>query len=69
VILKNLCLEGTLTIKETFEYYGTLYSMDKKNIDIKIDELNTYLQLPNLNSLVKDIRYDILHIFGTPLIS
>ncbi|XP_060841435.1 ABC transporter G family member 23-like isoform X1 [Rhopalosiphum padi] len=52
---QNLCLEGTLSIKETFEYYGTLYSMDKKNIDIKIDELNTFLQLPNLNSLIKDI--------------
>lgn len=32
--------------------------MDKKNINIKIDELNAFLQLPNLNSLIKDIRYD-----------
>ncbi|KAE9545466.1 hypothetical protein AGLY_001009 [Aphis glycines] len=52
---QNLCLESTLTIKETFEYYGTIYNMDKKNIDTKIDELNTFLQLPNLNSLIKDI--------------
>lgn len=52
---QNLCLESTLTIKETFEYYGTIYNMDKKNINIKIDELNAFLQLPNLNSLIKDI--------------
>lgn len=58
MILKNLCLESTLTIKETFEYYGTIYNMDKKNINTKIDELNAFLQLPNLNSLIKDIRYD-----------
>uniref|UniRef100_A0A2H8TY93 ABC transporter G family member 23 n=1 Tax=Melanaphis sacchari TaxID=742174 RepID=A0A2H8TY93_9HEMI len=52
---QDLCLESTLTIKETFEYYGTLYAMKKNKIKRKIDEINAFLQLPNLNSLVKDI--------------
>ncbi|XP_060879231.1 ABC transporter G family member 23-like isoform X2 [Metopolophium dirhodum] len=46
---------STLTIRETFEYYGTLYNMKKKDIEIKKDELIAFLQLPNLNSLIKDI--------------
>jgi len=53
-------LESTLTIKETFEYYGTLYNMNKKEIKIKVDELIAFLQLPNLNSLIQDIRYLLL---------
>jgi len=61
VILKSLCLESILTIRETFEYYGALYNMNKKDIKIKKDELIAFLQLPNLNSLIKDIRYTLLY--------
>lgn len=57
MILKNLCLEETLTIRETFEYYGTLYSMCNEKIQRRIDELNKFLQLPNLNSFINEIRY------------
>eukprot|EP00102_Acyrthosiphon_pisum_P025305 XP_016662515.1 PREDICTED: ABC transporter G family member 23-like isoform X2 [Acyrthosiphon pisum] len=52
---QSLCLESTLTIRELFEYYGTLYNMNKKDIEIKKEELIAFLQLPNLNSLIKDI--------------
>lgn len=55
-IVKDLCLEETMTVKETFEYYGTLYNMSKKNIDNRIAELNTYLHLPDLNSYIEEIR-------------
>lgn len=56
VFLKDLCLDESLTIKETFEYYGTLYNMKKKHIKSRIDELNRYLQLPDLDRYIKDIR-------------
>ncbi|XP_008188488.1 ABC transporter G family member 23-like [Acyrthosiphon pisum] len=52
---QSLCLESTLTIREIFEYYGTLYNMNKKDIEIKKEELIAFLQLPKLNSLIKDI--------------
>lgn len=45
-----------MTIKETFEYYGTLYNMSKKNIANRIDELNTFLHLPSLSSYINEIR-------------
>lgn len=54
--LKDLCLENTLTLKETFEYFGSLYDMSKKNIEKRVAELNTFLQFPNMNSYIKDIR-------------
>ncbi|XP_060878331.1 ABC transporter G family member 23-like [Metopolophium dirhodum] len=52
---QDLCLEVTLTIKETFEYYGSLYRMSKINIKNKLDELNEFLQLPDLNSYINEI--------------
>lgn len=55
-ILKDLCLDGKLTIRETFEYYGIIYKMKKTNIKNKINELKTILSLPDLNSYVEDIR-------------
>jgi len=55
-LLKDLCLEVTLTIKETLEYYGSLYRMSKEHIKDKLDELNVFLQLPNFNSYLNEIR-------------
>ncbi|XP_025200634.1 ABC transporter G family member 23-like [Melanaphis sacchari] len=52
---QDLCLEVTLTVKETFEYYGSLYKMCKKNIKNKLDELNEFLQLPDLDSYINEI--------------
>ncbi|KAL5245483.1 hypothetical protein ACI65C_012893 [Semiaphis heraclei] len=52
---QDLCLEVTLTIKETFEYYGSLYRMSKINIKNKLDELNEFLKLPDINSFMNEI--------------
>ncbi|XP_050422032.1 ABC transporter G family member 23-like [Adelges cooleyi] len=52
---QELCLENTLTIKETFEYYGALYNMSKNKLLNKMDELNVCLQLPDKHSYIKDI--------------
>lgn len=52
---QDLCLEHTLTIKEMFEYYGTLYNMTKKQIDGRVDELTRFLQLPDTNKYIKNI--------------
>ncbi|XP_022175207.1 ABC transporter G family member 23-like [Myzus persicae] len=52
---QDLCLEVTLTIQETFDYYGSLYRMSKRNIKKKFDELNEFLQLPSLNSHLNEI--------------
>ncbi|KAF0762245.1 ABC transporter G family member 23-like [Aphis craccivora] len=52
---QDLCLEVTLTIKETLEYYGSLYRMSKKHIKDKLDELNVFLQLPHFNSYLNEI--------------
>ncbi|XP_025415790.1 ABC transporter G family member 23-like isoform X1 [Sipha flava] len=52
---QDLCLEDTLSTKETFEYYGKLYNMSKKDITSRINELNKFLQLPNLNSYINEL--------------
>lgn len=56
-VRQNLCLEDVLTIKEIFEYYGTLYSMTKNQIECRIKTLNKVLQLPDLNQYIQNIRY------------
>lgn len=56
VFVKDLCLEGSLTIKESFEYYGILYNVSKKSIENRIDELEQFLELPNLNYYIKNLR-------------
>ncbi|XP_060841940.1 ABC transporter G family member 23-like isoform X1 [Rhopalosiphum padi] len=52
---QDICLEDTLTIKETFEYYGSLYRMSKTKIKNKLDEITVFLQLPDLNSYINEI--------------
>ncbi|VVC31700.1 AAA+ ATPase domain,P-loop containing nucleoside triphosphate hydrolase,ABC transporter-like,ABC [Cinara cedri] len=52
---QDTCLETTLTIKETFKYYGSLYSMNNTDIENRIDELNKFLILPNLNTYINKI--------------
>lgn len=55
-VLKDLCLDGKLTIRETFEYYGTIYKMKRTEIKNRINELQRILSLPDLNSYIEDIR-------------
>lgn len=55
-LLKDICMERNLTVWETFEFYGMLYKMDKKQIKSKIAELDKFLQLPHMNSFIGDIR-------------
>lgn len=57
-VFKDLCLDNLLTIKEIMDYYGTLYEMTKEQIESRIKELNIFLQLPNMNSYIKDIRLE-----------
>jgi len=38
------------------EYYGTLYNMHKKQIERRIDQVSKFLQLPDMNRYIKDIR-------------
>ncbi|VVC25930.1 Hypothetical protein CINCED_3A000710 [Cinara cedri] len=52
---QDLCLEGILTIKETFEYFGRIYKMSDQNIKTRIAELNEFLQFPDINSYIKEI--------------
>ncbi|VVC27807.1 ABC transporter-like,P-loop containing nucleoside triphosphate hydrolase,AAA+ ATPase domain,ABC [Cinara cedri] len=52
---QDLCLDEKLTIKETFEYYGSLYAMRKKKIAKRIDELMIFLKLPDFNSLISNL--------------
>uniref|UniRef100_A0A2S2Q9L0 ABC transporter G family member 23 n=1 Tax=Sipha flava TaxID=143950 RepID=A0A2S2Q9L0_9HEMI len=52
---QDLCLEELLTIYETFEYYGTLYRMKKKNIESKKYELQSFLQLPSMDCQIKNL--------------
>lgn len=56
VFLKDLCLEGSLTIKESFEYYGMLYNVHKKDIAKRIKQLSEFLELPSLDSYIKFLR-------------
>lgn len=57
-VFKDLCLDNLLTIKEIMDYYGTLYDMTKEQIKSRVEELNIFLQLPNMNSYIKDIRLE-----------
>ncbi|XP_022175206.1 ABC transporter G family member 23-like [Myzus persicae] len=52
---QDLCLDSMLTIGETFEYYGSLYKMNKSDISSKSKELLTWLRLPQENALLKDL--------------
>lgn len=53
---KDLCLDVNLTIKETLEYYGTLYAMSKAHIAERIKELTQFLKLPDFNSYIGKLR-------------
>ncbi|XP_050542644.1 ABC transporter G family member 20-like isoform X2 [Daktulosphaira vitifoliae] len=52
---QDLCLEKELTIKETLDYYGKLYNVNKDNLLKKIYELNDFLKLPNSNKCIKNL--------------
>lgn len=54
--LQNICLDETLTVKEIFEFYGTLNNMNNKEIESRISELNKFLKLPDVNSYINKIR-------------
>lgn len=49
-------MEENLTVWETFEYYGTLYNMNKELIKNKIGELDQFLQLPHMDNVIKNLR-------------
>jgi len=55
-ISQDLCLEDNLTIKEILKYYGTLYNMTKEQIGCRIETLQKFLNLPDLNKFIKNIR-------------
>lgn len=57
-IFKDLCLDNLLTINEIMDYYGTLYDMTKEQIKSRVEELYLFLQLPSMNSYIKDIRLE-----------
>lgn len=45
-----------LTIRETFEFYGSLYKMDQINISNKTKDLINWLKLPPSDTLLKYLR-------------
>lgn len=53
---QDLCLENVLTIREIFDYYGSLYGMTKEDIASRIDILNKFLQIPDLKQYINNIR-------------
>ncbi|VVC43845.1 Hypothetical protein CINCED_3A004789 [Cinara cedri] len=52
---QDLCLDGKLTVEETFEYYGILYKMNERNIKNRMVELKNILKLPNFNRFIEDL--------------
>ncbi|XP_025421296.1 ABC transporter G family member 23-like [Sipha flava] len=50
---QDLCLEQILTVDETFEFYGSLYKMSKKQIENRKHELHAFLQLPITGCLIQ----------------
>lgn len=56
---KDLCMEETLTVRETFEYYGSLYNMSVNKIENRVAELDKFLKLPDFSSFIKSVRWSI----------
>ncbi|XP_035701370.1 ABC transporter G family member 23-like isoform X3 [Folsomia candida] len=53
---QETCLYESLTIMETFAYFGSLQCMPLHKILSKVKILNTVMDLPNLDKIVKQIR-------------
>ena len=48
--LQDICLFPSLTISETFYYYGRIYSMSSAEIKSQIDYLTTFLDLQTMKN-------------------
>lgn len=48
---QDVCLHTELSIKEIFYYYGYIYGLTEKQIEFKMIELLTFLELPNQNRI------------------
>ncbi|OXA45324.1 ABC transporter G family member 23-like [Folsomia candida] len=61
--LANLCgwmpqeiaLLGILTIREVFEYFGSIYAMKPTHVQERIEFLSSFLNLPSINSGVRNL--------------
>ena len=56
---------GEFTICETLHYFGRIYAMKKGEIDKQVEFLTTLLDLPKGGSLVRNLRFEILLVYGT----
>jgi multidrug/hemolysin transport system ATP-binding protein len=45
VVFQSSMLDDLLTVKENLEVRGSFYDLDKKDIDIRINEINEYLEI------------------------
>lgn len=56
-LLQDVALFPTLTILETFLYYGRLYGIGRRKVYRRTEELITLLELWSAGSIVDNLRY------------
>lgn len=56
MFFEDICLDDSLTVQESLEYYGSLYKMSKEKIKSRMDELSKLLQLSFMKNYIKNLR-------------
>lgn len=56
IVFQEITLDRDMTVKETLEFHGNLYSMEKEEIKSRIDELLRLVELSDKkNTLIKEL--------------